>query len=77
MASYSKQYVDQNNFGIEPDFDILEEANNIQNGYYLPLICEGFGFLAVAKDENGEILLAFQEKETDNIIWESYNNIVK
>ena len=75
MADFSKQYCKTNNMGFEGDFDILEEASKIENNHYMPLICEGYGFISIAKDEYGEIHLGFDHEGMIN--WVDYNEIVK
>jgi hypothetical protein len=77
MSIISKQWAESQN-ETRWDFDILEEANNLQPEHYLPIICEGYGFIAIAKDEYGGIHLGFEDKEgTDNVNWVDYNEIVK
>ena len=51
------------------DFDIEAEAETIPKGHYKPMICEGFGFLGIGVDLNGdiEILLADPKDETKYI----------
>jgi hypothetical protein len=76
MADFSKQWCEVNDPDMPHDFDILEEANNLEPNHYISMICEGFGFVAIAKDEHNNIMLAFQDDE-NNITWEDYNNIIK
>ena len=77
MADYSKQWVDTATKGDLPwSFDILDEASRIEPGYYLPIICEGYGFIAISKDNHGEIFLAFEDVE-DNIKWIPYQKLLK
>jgi hypothetical protein len=51
MAEFSKQYCELHEQEMEPDFDILQMANQVQPDHYIPIICEGFGFLAIGKNE--------------------------
>jgi hypothetical protein len=79
MAEFSKQYCEKHDPEFPHDFDILEIAETLENEFYTPIICEGFGFLAIGKSENGEIILAFRPesgKEEDDIIWKSYNEVI-
>lgn len=76
MADFSKQYCDLQDPGFPWDFDILEEAKKLNNNQYISIICEGFGFSAIGKDENGEILLCFRNWETEESKWEKYENVV-
>jgi hypothetical protein len=59
MAEFSKQWVELNDPEMGWDFDIeaiaSEMPNSTMTDYY---ICEGFGAVAIGKDENGEIQLA-------------------
>jgi hypothetical protein len=50
MADFSKQWCDRYDpGGLEPDFDIEEVFNDLTEGYYTSIICEGYGFTAIAK----------------------------
>jgi hypothetical protein len=59
MAEFSKQWVEKNNPEMGWDFDIeaiaSEMPNSTMTDYYL---CEGFGAVAIGKDDDGEIQLA-------------------
>jgi hypothetical protein len=59
MAEFSKQWVELNDPEMGWDFDIeaiaSEMPNSTMTDYYL---CEGFGAVAIGKDENGGIQLA-------------------
>jgi hypothetical protein len=59
MAEFSKQWVELNDQEMGWDFDIeaiaSEMPNSTMTDYYL---CEGFGAVAIGKDESGEIQLA-------------------
>ena len=80
MADFSKQWCDRyDKNGIKPDFDIIEIANDLEKGHYTPIICEGFGFTAIARDEEGEILLAIPSEtysEDNTIVWKKYEDVV-
>jgi hypothetical protein len=63
MAEFSKQWCDRNDQeGMEPDFDIETIAEPIEEGFCLNMICEGYGFIAIGKQE-GKIILAFPTGE--------------
>jgi len=49
MAEFSKQWCELNDPEMPWDFDIIEVANNLKQNYYIPYICEGFGFSAIGK----------------------------
>jgi hypothetical protein len=70
MAEFSKQWCEMNpELGFEPDFDIVEIFNNLDEGYYEPIICEGLGILGIAK-ENGKLLIARRNQITEEVTWE-------
>jgi hypothetical protein len=86
MADFSKQWCDKNDPQMPSNFDIEEIANTLEPNHYTPIICEGFGFIAIGKDTDSNIMLAmptghFEEDENgqiyDDIVWEPYNNIIK
>jgi hypothetical protein len=76
MADFSKQWCEINNPSMISDFDILEQAELLKPNHYVSMICEGFGFIAIAKGENNEVLLGFVDDQ-DNVKWEDYNNVIK
>jgi len=75
MAEFSKQYCEVWDNGFPYDFDIEKVAKNLEKGNYYPIICEGFGFHAIGKDDNGNTLLGFKDNE-DGVIWQDYNNFM-
>jgi hypothetical protein len=76
MAEFSKQYCDSTNHGFSPDFDILEIAEKVKPGFCLSQICEGYGFIAVGKDEESNVILAFRTEE-NTIEWKQYLEVIK
>jgi hypothetical protein len=82
MANFSKQWCDINNAEMPADFDILEKADELQPDSYIPTICEGFGFIAIGRSIDNEIMLAMPvppiEGDTEEYIqWVPYNEIIK
>lgn len=77
MADFSKQWCEINDPEMPHDFDILEEAAKCKPNYSISYICEGFGFIAIGKDENDEIVLAMPNYEDNTMTWKPYNEIVK
>ena len=77
MAEFSKQYCEKKDPNFSWDFDILEVASRLEEGEYLPYICEGYGFIAIGKSD-GEIILAFRAhgEEKDSAIWKTYNEVI-
>ncbi len=74
MAEFSKQYCESDDEGFLWDFDILAVAESIPNNRCVHIICEGYGFVAIGKDDSGKIILAFIEK--DEIVWKPYHEVV-
>jgi len=52
MADFSKQWCDINDPEMPYDFDIIEEYKKLSEGHWIPVICEGFGFLGIANINN-------------------------
>ena len=77
MAEFSKQYCEIHDPEMPWDFDILEEAAKCKPDYSIPYICEGFGFIAVGRDNEGEIVLAIPNYDDNTMTWKSYDEIVK
>lgn len=59
MADFSKQWADVYDPEFPWDFDIEVEAESIPKGYYKPMICEGFGFIAIEVGMDGKTYLVF------------------
>jgi len=79
MAEFSKQYCDVWDNGFPYDFDIEKIAKDLTKGNYYTIICEGFGFHAIAKDRNEQILLGFladSKNMRSSIVWQDYNNFM-
>ena len=49
MADFSKQWCEINDPDMPWDFDIFEVVKELNQNYYIPYICEGFGFSAIGK----------------------------
>jgi hypothetical protein len=80
MADFSKQYCELVFPEMEPDFDILEISETLKNGEATPIICEGFGFIAIGKNEDGEVILAFRNEESifsNSIIWKKLTDFTQ
>jgi hypothetical protein len=69
MADFSKQWADVYDSEFPWDFDIEVEAESIPKGYYKPIICEGFGFIAIEVGLDGKIYLLFDngKDEVDRV----------
>lgn len=78
MSEFSKQWCDLNDPEMPYDFDIEEVAkNNLKNGECTLLICEGFGFQAIGKNDNGKTILAFKDHESSLIDWVDYEEFMR
>jgi hypothetical protein len=67
MAEFSKQY--QEAFGFDfNDFDYEEIFNDLKPNEAIGQICEGLGTLAVAKSEDGKMLLGVEAEENPEYI---------
>ena len=52
MAEFSKEYIKQQDWEMTPDFSIHLEFKKLKEGEMKPIICEGFGFTAIIKEDN-------------------------
>jgi hypothetical protein len=69
MADFSRQYCEQYDTSIPWDFDIEDIAQSLENCTYIPMICEGYGFIAIGKDSNGDTILCFDTDDPEIIEW--------
>ena len=75
MAEFSKQFCELHLQDLPGDFDILELTKDMPADHYLPFICEGYGFIAIGKNESGEIILAFRGNNSE-IEWKPYHEVI-
>lgn len=47
MAEFSKEYIEQMDWEMTPDFSIHLEFKKLKEGELKHIICEGFGFNAI------------------------------
>jgi len=66
MAEFSKQYCEIYDEGFPWDFDIEVEAETIPKGYYKPMICEGFGFMGIGVNIDGNIEIFLPDPKDDS-----------
>ena len=71
MAEFSKEYCIERNMGFEGDFSIEEEFNKLEKDYDIGIVCEGYGFIAIARNQDDECLLAYRGEDHE-IIWDEY-----
>ena len=76
MADFSKQWCELNDQEMSWDFDILEEADKLEHNQFIPMICEGFGFVAIGKDDSNEIFLAVP-MDDDTVMYKPYSEVIK
>ena len=74
MADFSKQWAELYDPEFPWDFDIEVEAETIPKGYYKPIICEGFGFIAIEVGLDGNINLIFDggNNEIDKVNYKHF-----
>ena len=78
MAEFSKQYVEKYQPDMGWDFDIEEVSNQLDPNHYVPMICEGFGFIAIGKmDDNCMLAMPVDDAPYGTVIWKAYEQIVK
>ena len=82
MSNFSKQWCELHDSEMPSDFDILEIADTLQPDTYIPEICEGFGFIAIGRSIDNEIMLAMpaptKEGDVEEYIqWVPYNDVIK
>ena len=79
MAEFSKQWCELNDPEMPSDFDIMDEFHKLKDDCYVPYICEGFGFIAIGRNENDECILAMPVENAPfgTVVWKAYNEVVK
>jgi len=70
MADFSKEYCLEKKMGFDGDFSIKEEFDKLEKDCYISMICEGYGFFAIAKNQDDECLLAYDSE--DGVIWTEF-----
>jgi hypothetical protein len=75
MADFSKQWCEENDPDMPHDFDIFEKFDKLPKNHYTSIICEGFGFIAIMRDNEDRCLLAFRDNNGD-VIWEDYDQFI-
>lgn len=72
MADFSKQWCELYDPEMPHDFDIEDIVKKLEPGYYRSEICEGFGFIAIAKEETGDISLYIPDQG-----WQNYEKFIR
>lgn len=68
MAEFSKQYIENYMPEMRWDFDLEEEFGKLQNGEFISLICEGFGFIGIQKQLDGSKFFLYSDPKNDDIV---------
>ena len=76
MAAFSKQWCDLHDPEMPHDFDIEVISKKLEPGYYWSEICEGFGFNAIFKTEEGNIQLHFTDYDNNTTKWVDYEEFI-
>jgi len=80
MAEFSKQWVEKNVSEMGWDFDIDKVVSELPKSTMVPYICEGFGFIAIGKDENENIHLAIPtgnySDEGTEVEWKTMEEVI-
>ena len=76
MADFSKEWCKRyDEGGMNGDFSVMDIFKDLKEGYYYPIICEGFGFVAIAKT-NGNCKVAYTSNmETGEVVWKNFADI--
>ncbi len=61
MADFCNKCSDEMGFP-KPDLDVYTIKERLQKGFYASYICEGCGFLGIARGLNDETLVIFEDK---------------
>jgi hypothetical protein len=81
MADFSKQWCELNDPEMPWDFDIIEIASKLTQNFYMPYICEGFGFSAIGKfaDDVVKVYIRNWDAEGDEQPgeWITLDNLIK
>jgi hypothetical protein len=52
MAEFSKEYIECENWNIPHDFCVMDEFKKLKEGEHLDIICEGFGFTRIHRNNH-------------------------
>jgi hypothetical protein len=80
MAEFSKQWVEMNDSEMGWDFDIDQIVSELPTNHMIPYICEGFGFIAIGKNEQDQIFLAMPtgnfSEEGSEVDWKPIEEVI-
>ena len=66
MSYYSDEFMGGKDFG---DFNIKKISKRLNKGQFVQIICEGYGFVAIRKTDEGIIKFALQKPNQEDVIW--------
>lgn len=64
MADFSKEFCETHDPEMPWDFDVAEMAKTLEPEHYLPIICEGYGFIGIYRTAEGTVSLVFNKDTT-------------
>ena len=85
MAEFSKQWAEKQDPEFPWDFDITEIIETLEPNHYISIICEGYGFVAIAKDKDQNILFGIPTGEShqdeegnyyDDVTWKGFDEVI-
>jgi hypothetical protein len=75
MAEFSKQWCEANDPEMPWDFDLDKEFQKLGFGEWMPLICEGYGFVGIQKLLDGTKQCVFKNYQTGKHKEIDYNKL--
>ena len=54
---------------VEPEIDVHKIVESLEPGYYTSVICEGCTMLAIVKEEDGSVRLAYRGENDDEMVY--------
>ena len=76
MADFSKEWCKRyDEGGMNGDFSVMDIFNELEEGYYQPIICEGYGFVAIAKTDGICQVAYTTNMETGSVVWKNFDEI--
>jgi hypothetical protein len=75
MADFSKEYCYKYDSGMPWDFSIEEEASKLSRGYFIGIICEGYGFAGIEKADDECVYLLYLDFEKHTMIRVPYEEL--
>jgi len=73
MAMFSKEFCEKDDTMMPYDFSIEEEWKKLENWFYIPFICEEYGFTFIEK-ENDKIQLVFRNYNSNK--WKNWEEVI-